>query len=206
MNFVRHHDYPDKRVYNLLMKKSDTSFIYSVFFWVAACVIPAAVLLWPAPVAAADIISEVSIRMETDASGTEKYAELARNLIAIKAGDSLDPDLLKKSLDALTRSRVFETVHVDTPDKDGRVTLLFRLKPFRLVREIDIHGAFPLFEKDILNAMTLTVGDRFSEDVLPRETEAITALLTREGYTTPEVELSAEDVLSEKRRDPTGPS
>ncbi len=181
------------------MKNNILILIYAIVFCVVSGVISLDSFLWATPpsVNVPDIVSDIVINIETVACQKEKYVELAENLILLKKGSRLEPALLKKSINTLTRSRIFESVFIDTIEKENKTILLFHLRPFRLIRDIRIHGAFPLFEKDILTAMTLTVGDRFSEDALPQQVESITRLLNREGYETPKVELSVREIPSE---------
>lgn len=64
-------------------------------------------------------------------------------MITLKRGDILSEDRLDESIKSLRKSELFEKISADS-GKDGSV--LFRLRPARLVKDIKIQGIiYPFF-------------------------------------------------------------
>jgi outer membrane protein insertion porin family len=76
-----------------------------------------------------------------------------------------------------------------TPDGE---TLTFTLTPYRFIKDIRIRGRYPLFERDILNQMTLYPGDPYTRADLSAQTGAIIERYQREGYVDPKVSIKAQ--------------
>jgi len=72
-----------------------------------------------------------------------------------------------------------------SPAGRGPVALTFELAPFRLVRRIDMEGAFPLFKDEIVDALGLRSGSVFSAQRLARGKKQLAQLLTDEGLVAP---------------------
>lgn len=120
-----------------------------------------------------------------------ELAELARNLIVLRERDRFSPDLLQESIEALKVSKRFREIHVDSErDKEG-IALLFHLKAFRLIKDIKIYGEFPLFEREILKAMTIYVGEVYIHEELHKQATLIAEVFKREGFPNPKVEVMA---------------
>jgi outer membrane protein insertion porin family len=143
-----------------------------------------------------DVLIEINAPVEGLGDGRGKVrgglSELAKNLIRIKKDDDFSSAKLEESIDALKQSNRFENIHADSVEKNGRLVLLFRLTPFALIRDIRIHKAFPLFEKDVLNAMTLSPGEVCSDAALSEQEKGISAYLKNQGYPAPQVHLLAD--------------
>ena len=139
------------------------------------------------------ILSEVVIEIGGKREDSNRLERLARDLIRIEKGTVLSAKRLEESIHNLRQSGVFETIHVDSRKQDATATVFFQLKPFRLIEDIHITGAFPLFEKDVVNAMTMGPGDRFLKDKLARQAEGITRMLTSEGYPASVIKLDTEE-------------
>jgi outer membrane protein insertion porin family len=59
------------------------------------------------------------------------------------------------------------------------------------VKDIHIYGAFPLFERDILGAMTIHIGPVLDRDVLSEQPSRIASYLESEGFIQPTVTVQA---------------
>ncbi|MCP4110238.1 MAG: outer membrane protein assembly factor BamA [Desulfobacteraceae bacterium] len=137
------------------------------------------------------IVSEILIKV-TDAPGKESYLEnLAANLVFLKQGKPFSAELLDKSLEALKLCKKFEEINIDSKEEPGKITLVFSLKPFQLIKDIKIDNAFPLFTREILNAMTIYTGDAFVKKDIPKQKKLVTELFKREGYIAPKAEITA---------------
>ncbi|MDL2275308.1 outer membrane protein assembly factor BamA [Desulfosarcina sp. OttesenSCG-928-G10] len=154
------------------------------------------------PVPAGDepvIIQEIKVRIisaspeHTDDppnDHTRNLLRIAHGLIRQKPGDTITPDGLAKTLAALKISRRFSDIHVETePSSEGDV-LVFILTPYHHIADIRIHGAAPLFHRDVFNVMTLYPGDVYSPDDLPAQVAPIVARYKREGYISPAVSVT----------------
>ena len=122
-------------------------------------------------------------------SAAMKYEAMARSLIAIQPGDTYDPARLETAVGLLNKSSWFEAIFADTRTTGGGRKIIFDLTPFPLVREIRVKNSYPLFESDVLNVMTLVTGDTFTLEKLENQKPLILAMLKREGYPEPGVDL-----------------
>jgi len=120
-----------------------------------------------------------------------ELAELARNLIVLREGDRFSPDLLQESIEALRISKRFREIHVDSEPESEGIALLFHLKAFRLIKDIKIYGEFPLFEREILKAMTVYVGEVYIPEELHKQAALIADVFKGEGFANPKVEVTA---------------
>jgi outer membrane protein insertion porin family len=120
-----------------------------------------------------------------------ELAELARNLIVLREGDRFSPDLLQESIEALKISKRFREIHVDYERENEGIALLFHLKAFRLIKDIKIYGEFPLFEREILKAMTIYVGEVYIPEELHKQAALIADVFKGEGFPNPKVEVTA---------------
>jgi outer membrane protein insertion porin family len=120
-----------------------------------------------------------------------ELADLARNLIVLREGDRFSPDLLQESIEALKISKRFREIHVDSEREKEGIALLFHLKAFRLIKDITIYGEFPLFEREILKAMTTYVGEVYIHEELHKQAALIAEVIKGEGFPNPKVEVTA---------------
>jgi outer membrane protein insertion porin family len=121
----------------------------------------------------------------------DELIDLARNLIVLREGDRFSPDMLQESIEALKISKRFREIHVDSEREKEGIVLLFHLKAFRLIKDIKIYGEFPLFEREILKAITIYVGDVYIQEELSKQDALIADVFRREGFPNPKVEVTA---------------
>ncbi len=159
--------------------------------------------LWPAgqPAAAGSTAASIparsgqrigpgNIRIAGPGAGSHaaRFEGLARDLIRLRPGDPFSEPALKAALDRLGECGVFERIHADSgPGSGPTVPLTFELAPYRLVRIVDIEGAFPLFKDDIMNAMGLRSGNAFNDQLLEEGKKRLAKLLADEGLLDPRV-------------------
>ncbi|MDA8141366.1 MAG: hypothetical protein M0036_22205, partial [Desulfobacteraceae bacterium] len=135
----------------------------------------------PAPITA------IQVQIEEEQSLGFDWEGLARAVIRMQPGETITSEQLKKNESNLGLfSEVKTTV---TPQGQG-VELTFRLRPFKRIYSIDIDGAYPLFEKDVLNAMTVAAGEIFRPDQMPEQESHIAQLYRTEGYVDPKVKIT----------------
>ncbi len=144
------------------------------------------------------IIDKVMIEVEDFPGKKDYWVDLARDLMVVRAGEVFSAERIEASLGALKQSGLFRDIHVESLSETGSETgaghhtaLVFRLIPFHLIKNIRIEGAFPLFEKDVLTAMTVYAGDTFTEEKLANQESVIKNLFVQAGFPNPRVELTA---------------
>jgi outer membrane protein insertion porin family len=121
-------------------------------------------------------------------TGTD-FQVLARSLIGLEAGRLFSEKHLRQAIAVLEECNRFHKIHVDAEEEADGMRVIFQLTPFRRVKEIQVSGAYPLFERKVLNAMTLFPGSNFVPEALARQKAAIEQLYRREGYIDPQVAL-----------------
>lgn len=134
-------------------------------------------------------IAEVRVDIYEYPGEGEDLVALARELADLQVGQELTEMLLARAESVLNMSGRFQEVSVQTlPGQDG-VTVVFRLKPYLLIREIDIKGEYPLLRQEIANAMTVYVGDPLREG-LPAEQEGLVRqYILTQGFIDPQVRV-----------------
>ncbi len=139
------------------------------------------------------MICQIAIEIQGIKKGALSWEQKARDLISVKEQDLYSLEKIKKSVSRLVESGFFQAVHVEDPLKSPRgIRLLFVLTPFGRIKDIVIHNAFPLFHREILNAMSLRTGDAFSEEKLDDQVNRVTALFKEQGYTDPQIKILAQ--------------
>jgi outer membrane protein insertion porin family len=140
---------------------------------------------------AAPIVSKILVEIRDAPGDAGPCVEMARNLIFLAEGERFSPVRLQKSIDALKACKRFHKIDVDSEEEQGAIRLIFRLSVFRLIKDIKIDGQFPLFERQVLNAMTMQTGKAFIEEELPQQQASISELFQGEGFFSPAVEITA---------------
>ncbi|MGL1931963.1 MAG: outer membrane protein assembly factor BamA [Desulfotalea sp.] len=138
------------------------------------------------------IISDIQVVINGPLEQRESYAYIAKRLIRLHPGDQLYEGDVQKSIKALTFSNRFSAIHVDSVSEQGGEALVFTLTPYVTIEDIVIQGEYPLFEKDILNQMTMYPGDPYNKDDLSSQNEVIVKRYKREGYVDPKVSTKAQ--------------
>jgi outer membrane protein insertion porin family len=126
--------------------------------------------------------------------GDETLTNMARGLILMKEGEPFSDEKLVKSIELLTQSKMFKKIDVPDPDwKQPEPVLSFVLTPFQRVKDIQIKGGFPMFEREILNAMTLYIGESLNTENFSKQEEAIAEIFLNEGYLSPQVRVTYQE-------------
>ncbi len=137
------------------------------------------------------VIHDLHVVIEAAPERQAFYAAIANRLIPIQAGDRLTDAALQTAIEALKLSGRFSAIHVDSTSEFAGETLTFTLTPYRYIEDIRIRGNYPIFERDILNQMTLYPGDPYTREDLSAQTGAIVKRYKREGYIDPQVSVKA---------------
>ena len=146
------------------------------------------------PVSAADDdkVADIHITVHCPEGRQELWQSIAQSFIPVKVGDAYSIETIELAVKALTQSKLFEFIHVPDPEKTEQgVVLSFDLTPFSRIADIHIKNAFPVFEQEVLNAMTIKVGGIYQESGLADQAQRVEKLFKRQGFYAPKVHVSA---------------
>lgn len=133
----------------------------------------------PPPAASGPVISSVSFQVSSPF--LISYEELT-GLIKVHPGDRLTREGVRASIRGLSEKLIFREVSAFTRETDGKVDLLFFLRPFPLVAEIEVAGAKRFTPAQIISASRLKRGAPAEEKDLSAAEEAVRAFLMRKGF------------------------
>ena len=133
----------------------------------------------PAPNPSGPVI--VSVSFQVSSPFLISYEELT-GLIKVRPGDRLTTEAVRASIRGLNEKSIFREVSALTRETDGKVDLLFFLRPFPLVAEIEVAGAKRFTPAQIIAASRLKRGAPVEEKDLSDAEEAVRGFLTRKGF------------------------
>jgi outer membrane protein insertion porin family len=131
-----------------------------------------------APADSGPIVSSISFQVSSPF--LISYEELT-GLIKVRPGGRLTREGVRASIRGLSEKSIFREVTAFTRETDGKVDLLFFLRPFPLVAEIEVAGAKRFTPAQIISASRLKRGVPVEEKDLSDAEEAVKAFLTRKG-------------------------
>lgn len=134
----------------------------------------------PTPAPPGPVVSSVSFQVSSPF--LISYVELT-GLIKVRPGDRLTREGVRASIRGLYEKSIFREVSALTRETGGKVDLLFFLRPFPLVAEIDVEGAKRFTHAQIISASRLKRGAPVGEKDLSAAEEGVRAFLTRRGFT-----------------------
>jgi len=139
-------------------------------------------------------ISHMVIDVRGIKGDENRWRNRVKELIFLKPDEPFSEKKLQDSLQVLKTSNLFKTIHVsENVDNQGQLTLYFYVIPYPQVKDIKIYGAFPLLEREILNAMKLRSGDVYRPERLSDRADAIVRLYKKEGFIDPKVHVTAQE-------------
>ncbi|NDY70590.1 outer membrane protein assembly factor BamA [Desulfobacter hydrogenophilus] len=163
-------------------------FIISVVF--AACVLLGVAV----PVSAADAVkvTDINILVNCPPEKQAFWHSIASSFIPVNVGDDYSIEVMASAIKALTQAQLFEFINVPDPEKtEHGMVLAFELTPFSRIKDIHIKNAFPVFEQEVLNAMTIKTGEVYQAQKMADEVQRVETLFKRHGFYAPKVNLSA---------------
>jgi len=137
------------------------------------------------------VVSEILVTVAGRPDRVAALEHMARRMIVIESGKPFSAQRLEQSVSALKQCRRFREIHVDSKEDKGHLTIVFELKPFQYIKRIRIFGKYPLFEKEILNAMTVFTGDVYDPEKIARQSELVNELYRRKGFTDVDIKVGA---------------
>ncbi len=167
------------------------------FFWLLAGLILTTPCAWGAEPAGAGpetgppTVSDVIVRLDNVGPEDDKtlLEAMARSAIFIDPGDALAEKSLQDTIDALKLIALFSEIHVDTEETADGLALVFDLTVADRIKDIDIDGNFPVLEREVLNAMSVAVGDAYFPDKVMAQESRIADLFKRQGFYHPTVSI-----------------
>lgn len=138
------------------------------------------------------IVSRIMIHVQGIKGDPGPWVDRVKRLVFIRQGEPFSPKRFQDSLDALKSSNLFKAIHVSDADpREDQFTLNFQVTPYPRIKDIKISGAFPLLEREILNAMQVYPGNVYHSETFFGKKAVITEVFKNQGYIAPVVELSA---------------
>ncbi len=145
------------------------------------------------------VVSSVHFVFPENCPDRTKLRRMAEMVNYISEGEPFSERNLKATIRALQISRSFSNIDVQekAAEGDNRISLWFTLTPHQRIAKIKIKDAAPLFNKEVLNAMTIYVGDVFIEKTLDKQIQMIEEIYRRQGFINPKASISVESVEDE---------
>ncbi len=139
-----------------------------------------------------EIVNDLSFELTEEARHSKELLRTAEKLVTVRKNQPLERSSIRQSKQALDACRLFESVEVEHENRNVK----FKLKPARYVRDIQIKREIPFFKDDIEKAMSTYSGDIYSSDLLRIQDSLVTDFYLREGFISPEVEVSSKEYRS----------
>ena len=139
------------------------------------------------------LISEIQIEVSDYYGNREYWIDMVQSLVStyIRKGNRFIGSEVQRMATALKECRRFRLIHLDTEKTETGLTLIINVTPFRLIKDIQIHGKYPLFEKQIFNTMTLYPGVAFIQEEVDKQPGLVAELYRRYGYVDPKVTIES---------------
>jgi outer membrane protein insertion porin family len=133
------------------------------------------------------IVAELSIELQEAGPDGLDWQALSRALLGFTEGQRLTGDRLEQGVSAL-RTWAEVDYRID-PSADGEVRLTLGVRSLKRIKKISVNGNHPLFERDVLNAMTIGVGEPLRPSVLVAQEALIQQRYQAEGYIAPRTHI-----------------
>ncbi|MBA4369522.1 MAG: hypothetical protein C0403_17995, partial [Desulfobacterium sp.] len=135
-------------------------------------------------------VGGIYLELSGPGSDLNTWKQVAKSRIQIKKGEIFSSQKIDQTIKDLKSTGLFVVEEVQTSkNAAGDLDLHFRLRIIPRIQDIKIVGNFPLFEREVLNNMTVYTGDAFQKEKLPEQCESIVRLLKSQGYISPEVTI-----------------
>src|ERR1051326_1045756 len=127
-------------------------------------------------------------------------AETIKYNIQTKAGDTLNPDVIRRDIKTLYAQGYFDDIRVDEePGKAGGIIVVFTVKEKPMVRSIDFVGINTISKSDILDKLKerkigISQESPYDPSKIRRVETAIKLMLAEKGHQDATVETETEDV------------
>ena len=113
-----------------------------------------------------------------DRIGSYRYADL----VTVRAGDPLTPDLLERNLRLLRATGLFAEADARLIDRPDGAEVVFTLRPHLLVKEVRVKGNIVILERDLARMLRLRPAEPFSEEIVRGDIERMLRFYEEQGY------------------------
>lgn len=156
--------------------------------------------LWCATPAVADdlqwdgepvVIDEIIIRVENPRQRDKSFDwdGMIRDIIGMKRAQRLTRPKLDAAVSAL---QAYGHVRTKIQTRPQGAAVSFLVLPYQRIKTIEINGAYPLFEREIYNLMTIAPGDIYDPGLIKKQSELIEQRYQEEGYIEPRAKVTWE--------------
>ncbi|MBF0101946.1 MAG: outer membrane protein assembly factor BamA [Desulfobacterales bacterium] len=142
------------------------------------------------------VISSIHIDIKNGYANTPYLENLAKDMLTLKPSDRFFEQALLTSIESLKSSKKFSEIDVDSVEKeDNTMELIFVLTAFNYIKDIRIKGMYPLFEREILNFMSVYTGSVYRSDEVFKQEKLISDLYENNGFYHTQVNIkSSQDI------------
>jgi outer membrane protein insertion porin family len=116
--------------------------------------------------------------LPADRVGPYRFAEL----VAVRAGDPVTPDLLERNLRLLRATGLFENVAGGLTQVPGGAGVVFTVRPHPIVAAVRIRGNFFVLERDLASLLRLRQAEPFREELVRGDVERLRRHYEEQGY------------------------
>jgi outer membrane protein insertion porin family len=136
-------------------------------------------------------VSDIQVMIRNAPVYPEPVRIKALEHIFLKEGEPFSEKKLNETLDALKQTKTFRDITVDKHNRNNGIGLIFQMTACDVIKDINVSGAFPLFERDVLNVMTVSPGHIWFPEQAEKQASRIKHLFKREGFLNTKVLVSA---------------
>lgn len=108
--------------------------------------------------------------------------EQIRKIVRMKEGDALSMAKVENAINDLRKWGVFKSVEVILKRQGKKVEVYFELEDAYQIRDVEIHGNYPLLETRVRRAIFFSTGDIYEKEKLKEQVERLIEFYEKEGY------------------------
>ena len=114
----------------------------------------------------------------SDRVGSYRFADL----VTVRAGDPLTPDLLERNLRLLRATGLFAEADARLSERPDGAEVIFTLRPHLLVKDVRVKGNVIILERDLSRMLRLRTAEPFSEEIVRGDIERILRFYEEQGH------------------------
>ncbi len=134
-------------------------------------------LVFASPALSAEIIRFIEIHHQV----RERLGDI-QAVIRMKEGDVFSQEKVENAIYDLRKWNVFKNVEVLIKHEADGVSLVFELEDAYLIKDVELHGNYPLLENKIRRALFFTTGDVYNPEKIPEQINRLLSFYEKEGY------------------------
>jgi len=138
------------------------------------------------------IVVDIQINLRNAPLKQSPILECAKEHIQLNKGKPFSQKDMLETIASLKKTRLFKDITSDQIQTPHGIIVIFHLTSCNVIKDIKISGAFPLFEKDVLNVMTVNAGHIWYDDLAKKQSQRIKELFKNEGFVHSKVQVHAD--------------